>query len=312
MVVAVIGYALCGILFGRRMEAGTWLLVALWHSSTIRGKPIRLGRLLFGFAVVGCAFQWIEMLRTESDAVHSIFADLFLSQGVIFMIPALAWQLPTPPLHTIFGSFLSIRHFYRILGVGSIGTDNVLDYISSQSSPTLFVAGNGLSSTGYLDIFYACGQAMALYAVVCGLLGYLLRNWEAWSSRSSVALFFLCVCLPSLFFVQRSSVFSVTSPIAYLSLFMAATYVLHLFLTLIEFNATRAESIHGKNSKAFIDIHSRSYANMAVGLFFRCLNKIHTPSLREEDQVAANCAVDSFNPASLWTRKRVDEHHSAL
>jgi hypothetical protein len=36
MIVAVVGYALCGIYFGRRMEAGTWLLVALWHSSAIR------------------------------------------------------------------------------------------------------------------------------------------------------------------------------------------------------------------------------------------------------------------------------------
>jgi hypothetical protein len=247
MLVAIVGYAFCGVLFGRRMEVGTWLLIALWHSSAIKGKPLRLGRLLASFFVAGYAFQWIEMLRTENDAVSSLFGMFFFSQGVIFMIPALSWQLSPPPVHTILGSFLSIRHFYRLLGIGSIGTANILDYISSQSSPSLFQSGNGLSSTGYLDIYFLCGQAMALYAAVCVLLGILLRKWEAQSSRSRVALFFLCVCLPSLLFVQRSSVFTVTSPIVYVSLFMSATYLLHQFLTLFEFNEIHAESFHGAN-----------------------------------------------------------------
>jgi hypothetical protein len=247
MVVAVTGFALCGVLFGRRMEAGTWLLVMLWHYSTIRGKPIRMGRLLIGFVVVVCAFQWIEMLRTEYDAASSLFVEFFVSQGVIFMIPALSWQLSPPPVHTILGSLLSMRHFYHLLGIGSIGTANILDYISAQSSPVLFESGNGLSSTGYLDIFYICGQEMVLYAAGCVLLGFLLRKWEARSARSRVALFFLCVCLTSIFFVQRSSIFTVTSLAVYLSLFMAATYLLNLFLTLIEFSEIHAESIYGAN-----------------------------------------------------------------
>jgi hypothetical protein len=247
MVAAVVGYALCGILFGRRMEVGTWLLVLLWHSSSIREKPIRMGRLLLGLAFVGCAFQWIEMLRTGSSVVNFIFVQFFLSQGVIFMIPALSWQLASPPVHTILGSLLSMRHFYHLLGIGTIGTANLLDYISAQSGPSLFEAGNGLSTTGYLDIYYICGQVMAVYAAVCGLLGFLLRRWEVRSSRSRVALFFLCVCLPSILFVQRSTVFTITSPVVYLSVFMAATYLLNLVLTLCEFNESHTEGAYGAN-----------------------------------------------------------------
>ena len=233
MILAVVGYALCGIFFGRRMEAGTWLLVALWHQSAIRGKPIRMGRLLAGFALAAYAFQWIETLRTESDLASRMLGFFFFSQGVIFMIPALSFQLPTPPLHTALGSLLSMRHPYRFFGIGSIGTANILDYISAQSGPGLFASGNGLSSTGYLDMFYLCGGIMPLFALGCVLAGFLLRKWEARAMKSNVALFYLCISLPSLLFVQRSSVFTVTSPAVYLSVFMAGTYVLHLFIGVI-------------------------------------------------------------------------------
>jgi hypothetical protein len=245
MVAAVIVYAFCGILFGRRMEVGTWLLVMLWYYSTIRRKPVRIGRLLLGFAVACYAFQSIEMLRTGSSVTIAILAGFFVSQGIIFMIPALSWQLSSPPVHTILGSLLSMRHFYRLLDIGSVGTANILDYISAQSGPALFESGNGLSSTGYLDIYYICGQQMILYAAACVLLGYLLRKWEVRAASNRVALFFLCVCLPSIFFVQRSTIFSVTSPVVYLSFFMAATYILHLLLNLVEFNELHAESIYG-------------------------------------------------------------------
>jgi hypothetical protein len=250
MVVAVTCYALCGILFGRRMEVGTWLLVALWHTSAIRGKPIRLGRLLIGFAAAGFAFQWIEMMRTDSDAIETIFLAFFTSQGVIFMIPALSWQLPVPPLHTILGSLLSIRHVYRLLGIGSIGTANILDYVSAQSGPALFESGNGLSSTGYLDIFFLSGGIILLYALGCGLVGFLLGRWEARSAQSRVALFLLCVSLQSIFFVQRSSIFTVTSQVVYLSFFMAFTYVLHRLLNLLRANEMHAEAVRDTHQPA--------------------------------------------------------------
>ena len=104
-----------------------------------------------------------------------------------------------------------MRHVYSLLGIGTVGTANILDYISSQSSPDLFAGGNGLSSTGFLDVFYLCGRVMILYAIGCALIGFLLRKWEARALRSNVAMFFLCISLPSLFFVQRFSVFAVTS-----------------------------------------------------------------------------------------------------
>jgi len=242
MIAAVIGYALCGIYFGRRMEAGTWLLVALWHSSAIREKTIRTGRLLAGFAAAACGFQWVEVLRTQSDLADQILFLFFSSQGVIFMIPALLFQLPVPPLHTTIGSLLSMRHVYSLLGIGTVGTANILDYISSQSSPDLFAGGNGLSSTGFLDVFYLCGRVMILYAIGCALLGFLLRKWEAKALRSNVAMFFLCISLPSLFFVQRSSVFTVTSPAVFLSVFMAGTYALNLLITIVKSGARRLEA----------------------------------------------------------------------
>jgi hypothetical protein len=239
----------CGVLFGRRIDVGTWLLVALWHFSTIRQKPIRMGRLLVGFAVVGCAFQWIQILRDPAQSgnvsENPMLVSFFVSQGITFMVPALAWQLSPPPVHTILGSLLSMRHFYRHLGIGSIETANIVDYITSHGSPALFEAGNGLDTSAYLDIFYICGQVMSLYAAVCGLLGFLLRRWEARSSQSTIALFFLCTCLPSIFFVQRGTVFSITSPVVYLSLFMAVTYVINLSINLTESDAIRARGIHG-------------------------------------------------------------------
>jgi hypothetical protein len=207
---------------------------------------MRLGRLFIGFAVACFAFQWIEMTRTETDAIDMILLAFFTSQGVIFMIPALSWQLPSPPVHTILGSLLSMRHLYRLLGIGSIGTANILDYISAQSGPELFASGNGLSSTGYLDVFYLCGGVPILYAIGCAFLGFLLQRWEVWSTRSRVGLFFLCVSLPSIFFVQRSSIFTVTSPIVYLFLFMAATYLLHVFLNFLDVCERQAMVVHEK------------------------------------------------------------------
>jgi len=106
MIVAVVCYTFCGLLFGRRMESGTWLLVLLWHFTTIRGKPIRLSRLLVGFTLVGCAFQLVEILWTGTDNVDFILMEFFTGQGVIFMIPALSWLLPGHFLHLRTGHVL--------------------------------------------------------------------------------------------------------------------------------------------------------------------------------------------------------------
>ena len=241
MIAAVLGYVLCGIFFGRRMELGTWILVALWHATTIKGKTIRAGRLIAGFALTAYGFQWVETLRSQSDLANQMLLFFFSSQGVIFMIPALSFELPSPPLHTVLGSLLSMRHFYRLLGIGSVGTANLLDYISSQSAPDLFAGGNGLSSTGYLDVFYLCGRFMIPYAVVCVFIGFLLHRWESAAMRNRIALFFLCVSLPLLFFVQRSSIFTVTSQVVYLAVFMAGLWVLNLLVNLFKFTQTPNE-----------------------------------------------------------------------
>ena len=251
MVVAVMAYALCGVVFGKRMEVGTWLLIVLWHFSTVRCKPIRIGRLLVGFAVVGYAFQWIQMVRdgaqSGSVADHPVIVDFLISQGITFMIPALSWQLSPPPLHTIIGSLLSMRHVYRALGIGSIETANMVDYITAQSSPALFEAGNGLDSSAFLDIFYICGRVIVFYAAACGFLGCLLRKWEEKAFHSNAALFFLCTCLPALFSIQRSGVANITSPIVFISMFMITTYILSAVLTVIETNEFAWKGIRAEN-----------------------------------------------------------------
>ena len=295
MIVAVVGYALCGIYFGRRMEAGTWLLVALWHSSAIREKTIRTGPLLAGFAAAAVGFQWVEVLRTQSDLADQILFLFFSSQVVLFMIPALSFQLPVPPLHTTIGSLLSMRHVYSLLGIGTVGTANILDYISSQSSPDLFAGGNGLSSTGFLDVFYLCGRVMILYAIGCAVVGFLLRKWEARALRSNVAMFLLCISLPSLFFVQRSSVFTVTSPAVFLSVFMAGTYVLNLLITIVKSGARRLDAPAPGGDSPTIPNYPEAISRRSGG-FLRLFGARATGCDGKE---AASCPTRCFQSSQL-------------
>ena len=98
MIVAVVGYALCGIYFGRRMRRapGFWSRLAF---QAIREKTIRTGPLLAGFAAAAVGFQWVEVLRTQSDLADQILFLFFSSQGVIFIIPALSSSSLSAPAH---------------------------------------------------------------------------------------------------------------------------------------------------------------------------------------------------------------------
>jgi hypothetical protein len=247
MLVAILAYVVTGALVGQRMQAGLWLLVVLWHFATIRRKPIGVLRLLIGLAIVGCALESIELLREGTVAAQPLLLQLFISQGITFMLPGLSWQLLSPPMHTILGSFLPMGAFYSLLGIGTAETSSIGVYVSSQSNPLLFQSGSGLGSSLYMEVFYACGQVMALYAAACGLLGFLLRKWEKRASRSRVALFFLCACLTSLFAAPRGSFNAVSSQVIYLSGFMIATYLLSLSPTVLSVHAIPTERLYGEN-----------------------------------------------------------------
>lgn len=134
---------------------------------------------------------------------------------------------------------------YSLTGVGSAETSSVGTYICSHTNPALFASGYGFGSSVYIEIFYICGQVVALYAAACALLGFLLRKWEERASRSRVALFFLCASLSSLFIIQRGSINVVSSQIIYLSIFMAATYLLSLSLTICRFSGVLSEDVYG-------------------------------------------------------------------
>ncbi|HTW80092.1 MAG TPA: O-antigen polysaccharide polymerase Wzy [Terracidiphilus sp.] len=247
MAATIIGYILTGALAGRRMEAGTWLLVAVWYLSAIQRKRIRLVWLVGGLAATALLFQSMEMLRGGDGTDNPILVQFFLNQGITFLLPALSWQLPAPPIHSIIGSILPMGAFYSLSGMGTAETASVGAYVCSQSSPALFAAGYGLGSSVYLEALYACGQIMALYAAACGMLGFLLRKWEERASSSRIALFFLCVSLPSLVSIQRGSLSTVTSQLLYLSAFMAIMYVFNLITRICEFSSVAMEGLHGAN-----------------------------------------------------------------
>lgn len=249
MFVAVVSYVLVGAVVGQRKEIGSWLLVALWYLSTVRRNRISFARLFTCLIVTVLLFQWIEMLREggEYSPDHSLLIQFFVGQGIIFMLPALSWQLPPPPVHSIVGSILPMGALFHLLGVGSAGTTGIGVYVTSQSSPTLFETGYGLDSSAYMEVFYICGQVWVLYAAVCGLLGFLLRKWEERASRSRVALFFLCVCLSSLFAIQRMSMNTLSSKIIYLSVFMTVSYLLSFAFSICRPNRFQTEVMNGTN-----------------------------------------------------------------
>ncbi len=248
--VIVLGALICTLL-GQRMAFGTWLLVALWHYSTILHKPIRMGRLFVALAAVSCVFQWIQTIRAgdliAGSSGNPLLLQFLISQGITFMVPALLWQLSPPPLHSILGSILPMGSLYNFLGIGSAGTFSIALYVSSQGNPDLFDAGCGVGSSAFIDIFYACGQVTAFYLLACVLLGFLLRKWEERASHSKVALLFLCACLPYLFSLQRSTIATITSQIINLSVFMVLMYLLNICLTVCQFSEVPAEGVHGAN-----------------------------------------------------------------
>lgn len=246
MLTAVIGYVLVGIMVGRRMEAGSWLLVMLWHFTAIRRKPLGIGRLILFLAITGCAFESIDLLR-GGVSEHALLIQFFLNQGLTFLLPALSWQLPPPAMHTIFGSILPLGGIYHVLNISTNGTVNVGSYVCSQSNPLLFELGYGLGSSGFLEVFYLCGGLSILYAIACAGLGCLLHKWEerAWSSR--IALFYLCACISSLVSVPRGSLSTLSSQIIYLSILMAAMLALSLSLDLCLLGADSMRIIHGSD-----------------------------------------------------------------
>jgi len=247
IMLATIGvYVLTGALVGRRMEAGSWFLVALWHFSTIRRKPIGMARLLVVLATAGCVLESMELLRGGDDVNNILLVQFFISQGITVMLPGLSWQLPFPPVHTILGSLLPMGALFNLLGIGAAETSSIGAYVCSQSNPLLFQSGLGLGSSAFIEVFYVSGQIMALYAASCGLLGFLLRKWEMRASRSRVAMFFLCACISSLFSAPRGSLNTLSSQVIYLSVFMAGTYVLSLSLVICRFSAVCTEGAHGK------------------------------------------------------------------
>ena len=247
MLAAILGCALTGILMRQRMEAGIWLFVALWHISTVRRRPLRIVPLALALTVAASAFQVINVLRGGYASDRFILIEYFVGQGITFLLPALSWTLPSPPVHSILGSILPLGALYHLLGIGAQADSNLGNYICSQSDPILFEAGYGLGSSWCIEIFYLCGGMIMLYAVGCGLLGFLLRKWEKQAACSNVALFFLCICLSSLFSLPRGSFSTMSFQMVYGSAFLGLTFLINCVPNIYRSNGTRGNAVYAAN-----------------------------------------------------------------
>jgi O-antigen polysaccharide polymerase Wzy len=247
MLVAVLGYALTGIVVGQRMEAGAWLFVMLWHFSTVRRKPLRIVPLALALTLAATLFQIINVLRGGYAAERFILIEYFVGQGITFLLPALSWTLPPPPMHSILGSLLPLGGLYHLLDIGTAANSNVANYICSQSDPVLFGAGYGLGSSWCMEVFYLFGGVMLLFAVGCGLLGFLLRRWEEHSADSHAALFLLCICLSSLFSLPRGSFGTMTFQAIYGTAFLVLIFFTSCVPNIYRSNGTGEEGVHVAN-----------------------------------------------------------------
>jgi hypothetical protein len=247
MLVIVLGYTFAGIVVGQRMEAGTWLFVALWHFSTVRRRPMRILPLILALTFAATAFQIINMLRGGFAANRFILIEYFVGQGITFLLPALSWTLASPPVHTILGSFLPLGALYHLLGVGTAADSNLANYICSQSDPVLFQAGYGLGSSWCMELFYLCGGVMLIYGAASGFLGFLLRKWEEYATRSHVCLFVLCLCLSSIFSLPRGSFNSMTFQVLYGTAFVVVVFFASCAPNISHANGTREEIAYAAN-----------------------------------------------------------------
>jgi hypothetical protein len=108
-------------------------------------------------------------------------------------------------------------------------------------------------------------------------------------------MFFLCISLPSLFFVQRSSVFTVTSPAVFLSVFMAGTYVLNLLVTIVKFGSRRLDAPAPGGDSPTIPAYPEAISRRSGG-FLRPLGARAAGCDRKE---APSCPTRCFQSSQL-------------
>lgn len=234
MIACLICYAATGLLAGRRMDAGSWLLVALWHYSVIEGKRLGIGRIAVILCGCAFAFQTIDFMRGGDRGSGFLLLQFFIGQGITFLLPALSWQIPAPSLHTVVGSLVPMGGVYHVLGIGSAATSNLGSYVCSQAAPSLFESGLGLGSSVYLELFYMCGGIFGVYACACLLIGMLLHEWEKRAMHDPVALLMLCASVASFASLARGSSTTVSSDVLYASVFMGLMFGVFMFVRILQ------------------------------------------------------------------------------
>ncbi len=227
---SIAAYILVGVLVGQRVAAGAWILVGLWYGSTIMHRKLSRLTLLACACAVGAAFQLIELWREGRGITGGmgLVVIFLLSQGTTFMLPALAWQIPPPPLHTVVATVLPVVGIYRLFAFFPPETINFGNYLASSVSAANFSSGLGLGSSVYLEMYYLAAENQFVYLTLCLCLGGLLAVWELRSKRSYRALFLLSASLPALFLIQRGSLNSLTPQILYTCGSMACLYLLYV------------------------------------------------------------------------------------
>ncbi len=218
-------YILTGLLVGQRASIGEWILVAIWYMTTISGRRPNRWFLLGGGAVMIVFFQLLAGWR-QGQTTSLTALEFFIQQGVTFLLPELSSQFPRPPIHTVAASLFPLGGMDSLLGIGSAETESLGNYLSSHANILRFEAGYGMGSTFSLEIYYAVGAILVLFAAGCVVAGWILQRWEAGAQRGNLARFYLCACLPYIFFLPRGSISLVNAGLIYASAYMAGVWFL--------------------------------------------------------------------------------------
>jgi O-antigen polysaccharide polymerase Wzy len=224
-------YVLAGLIVGERASAGQWILVALWYMTAVSGK--RLNRwLLLGSGLAAIVFFQFLVAWRAGQTTSLTLLYFFTEQGITFLLPELSHLFPRLPVHTVVASLIPLGGIYSVLGIGSAETESMGNYLSSHVNIAHFEAGHGLGGTFSLEIYYAVGAVLVLFAGGCIVAGWILRSWESRAQQRILARFYLCACLPYILFLPRGTISSVTGEAIYASIYMAASWLLITLLVI--------------------------------------------------------------------------------
>jgi hypothetical protein len=224
-----LGYVLAGLIVGQRAAFGQCFLVGLWYTTELRRIRIPSWAIVLLASAAIAMFQVVVGWR-EGYQTSVTLAQFMIDQGITFLLPTLAINSPSPPVHTIVSSLMPLGGLYSVLGIGTAETKSLGSFLSSTLDSARFQSGYGVGGTFYLEIFCASGGVWVAFAVLCVAMGSILRKWEDAARKNATALFYLCICAPSIIILPRGTISAVSATIIYVSIYMVIVYCFQLSL----------------------------------------------------------------------------------